>query len=420
MSSMNDVINKYHYCQYAKGFSAKRQILSIDAIPNDDTPIDYCTTYFSYTKDLFEYWMKNKKTSGYAGESFCRYVPIDIDSDNLAKAKKTTLTIINQLKYAFDVDIDCVRIFFSGSKGFHLELPYSLFGIEPCTNLPYRLKKTMQKLGFDVDMSMYQHNRLWRLPNTINSKTNLYKIQLKYRDLDKSIDDIKSMAEKPSDVFDTYDEYCDTNDTLHSIYKNTEYTKEYFTKTTSPKPTLPPSTKVPLPQGVPRDIRNKYLLKYGLQWRSQGIPLERALELALRWNNSCKPPEAKYKVKATIKHLYDNPKEMKPKGATAMKWFLRNDEWLNSLSPSWYRVVSKFILSLNEEIKSQQGISIKPNQRLYSQQKLAFACQVERGIVRRCVERMVELGYALNEKVYNYQNKPRFLLTWLVFDVTEK
>ena len=93
--------------------------------------------------------------------------------DDLNKAKKTAFNIINQLGCLFDVDIDCIRIFFSGSKGFHLELPSSLFGIEPCTNLPYRLKKTMQKLEFDVDMSMYQHNRLWRLPNTINSKTNL-------------------------------------------------------------------------------------------------------------------------------------------------------------------------------------------------------------------------------------------------------
>ena len=161
-------------------------------------------------------------------------------------------------------------------------------------------------------------------------------------------------------------------------------------------------------------------MKYGIKWRSQGIPLERALELALRWNDSCQPPEAQYKVKATIKHLYDNPREMKPRGATAMKWFLRSDEWFNSLNPAWYRVVSKFILSLNEETKSQQGISIKPNQRLYSQQKLALACQVERGIVIRCVKRMVELGYALNEKVYNDKNKSRFLLTWLAFDVTEK
>ena len=417
---MDDVIANYRYCQYAEGFGAKRQVLPIDAIPESDAPIDYCTTYFSYGKDMFDYWMENNKTSGYEGESFCRYVPIDIDSDDLNKAKETAFNIINQLSCLFDVDIDCIRIFFSGSKGFHLELPYSLFGIEPCTNLPYRLKKTMQKLEFDVDMSMYQHNRLWRLPNTINSKTNLYKIQLKYRDLDKSIDEIKSMAEKPSDVFDTYDEYCDTNDTLHSIYKNTEYTQVFSNKTNSPIPTLPPTIKVPLPHGVPKDFRNQYLVKYGIQWRSQGIPLERALELALRWNDSCKPPEAQHKVKTTIKHLYDNPKEMKPRGATAMKWFLRSDEWLNSLNPAWYRVVSEFILSLNEETKFQQGISIKPNQRLYSQQKLALACQVERGIVRRCVKRMVELGYALNEKVYNDKNKSRFLLTWLAFDITEK
>jgi len=417
---MDDVITNYRYCQHAKGFRAKRQVLPIDAIPESDAPIDYCTTYFSYGKDMFDYWMENNKTSGYEGKSFCRYVPIDIDSDDLNKAKENAFNIINQLGCLFDVDIDCIRIFFSGSKGFHLELPSSLFGIEPCTNLPYRLKKTIQKLEFDVDMSMYQHNRLWRLPNTINSKTNLYKIQLKYRDLDKSIDDIKSMAEKPSDVFDTYDEYCDTNDTLHSIYKNTEYTQVFSNNSTSPIPTIPPTTKVPLPQGVPKDFRNQFLVKYGIKWRSQGIPLEKALELALRWNDSCKPPESQYKVKATIRHLYDNPREMKPRGATAMKWFVRNDEWLNSLSPGWYRVACRLLFTLNEETKNEQGISINPNQRLYTQQKLASDCQVERGVVKRCVDCMVKLGFALNDKVLNYQNKSRFLLTWLAFDVTEK
>ena len=80
----------------------------------------------------------------------------------------------------------------------------------------------------------------------------------------------------------------------------------------------------------------------------------------------------------------------------------------------------RLLFTLNEEAKNEQGISINPNQRLYTQQKLASDCQVERGIVIRCVKRMVERGYALNDKVLNYQNKSRFLLTWLAFDVTEK
>ena len=78
---MDDVVADYRYCQYAEGFRAKRQVLPIDAIPESDALIDCCTTYFSYGKDMFDYWMENNKTSGYEGECFCRYVPIDIDSD---------------------------------------------------------------------------------------------------------------------------------------------------------------------------------------------------------------------------------------------------------------------------------------------------------------------------------------------------
>jgi hypothetical protein len=83
-------------------------------------------------------------------------------------------------------------------------------------------------------------------------------------------------------------------------------------------------------------------------------------------------------------------------------------------------VVCRLLFTLNEETKTEQGISINPNQRLYTQQKLASDCQVERGIVIRCVKRMVELGLALNDKVLNYQNKSRFILTWQAFDITEK
>ena len=72
---MDDVIANYSYCQYAEGFAVKRQILPIDAIPESDSPIDYCTSYFSYRKDIFDYWKENGKVSGYEGESFCRYVP---------------------------------------------------------------------------------------------------------------------------------------------------------------------------------------------------------------------------------------------------------------------------------------------------------------------------------------------------------
>ena len=77
---MDDVVANYCYCQYAEGFRAKRQVLPIDAIPESDSPIDYCTTYFLYGKDMFDYWMKNKKTIGYERECFCRYVPLDIDN----------------------------------------------------------------------------------------------------------------------------------------------------------------------------------------------------------------------------------------------------------------------------------------------------------------------------------------------------
>ncbi|NIQ14727.1 MAG: hypothetical protein GTO02_10110, partial [Candidatus Dadabacteria bacterium] len=59
------------------------------------------------------------------------YIPIDIDSKDLNKALDDTRTLITHLKNEFGIDENRIRVYFSGSKGFHIEIPSYLFGIEP-------------------------------------------------------------------------------------------------------------------------------------------------------------------------------------------------------------------------------------------------------------------------------------------------
>jgi len=61
----------------------------------------------------------------------------------------------------------------SGSKGYHLEIEavpkYS-------KEVPFSQQKLLQSLAIETDYSLYQHSRLYRLPNTVHAKTGKRKV----------------------------------------------------------------------------------------------------------------------------------------------------------------------------------------------------------------------------------------------------
>jgi len=69
--------------------------------------------------------------SGNNFSHYCDYVTWDIDNkDDLEQARKDTAALVGKLN---DLGIESVKIgiFFSGSKGFHVLVPSSLFGLIP-------------------------------------------------------------------------------------------------------------------------------------------------------------------------------------------------------------------------------------------------------------------------------------------------
>src|SRR5918993_3409957 len=60
---------------------------------------------------------------GYAGAVKPRFVPIDIDRENLQDALTDNRKLTRRLVEQYGVLKDAIRIYFSGSKGFHDELP---------------------------------------------------------------------------------------------------------------------------------------------------------------------------------------------------------------------------------------------------------------------------------------------------------
>ena len=125
----------------------------------------------------------------------------DLDSDNdIEKAKEETKKIIKLLA---QIDVR-PEVFFSGAKGFHVVVPFECLGIEPRFNLVSVYKILAKGLAdtnnlSTVDFKIYERRRLFRIPNTVNTKTGLYKVRLEFDELNLSVDEIKGLAKTKRD-----------------------------------------------------------------------------------------------------------------------------------------------------------------------------------------------------------------------------
>jgi hypothetical protein len=116
------------------------------------------------------------------------------DIANSARDAKTLVGLLDQLGLAY-------TLFFSGSKGIHVVLPHQLGGMDLRTDGGHvcRILQTHWKAELDLptlDNEIHGARRMWRVPNTINSKKNLYKVSLNRLDLDYIVADGIEYAQK--------------------------------------------------------------------------------------------------------------------------------------------------------------------------------------------------------------------------------
>ena len=105
--------------------------------------------------------------------------------ENVEGIRRSKLDASRVLEYLpkIAVPLEAVRCFFSGAKGFHIEVPAELFGATPRSNLNEIWKQfaleLKSKLGLEsLDDTVYSQRRQWRLVNSVHKTTNLHKIPL--------------------------------------------------------------------------------------------------------------------------------------------------------------------------------------------------------------------------------------------------
>ncbi|MGB4672471.1 MAG: hypothetical protein WBH99_00810 [Azovibrio sp.] len=95
----------------------------------------------------------------------------DLDSPDIAEVCEQFRGLLGKLQ-ALSVDLEACRLFASGSKGFHIEIPQALFmarvPAEGVVNLPAIYKEVAHGLFVDtLDLRVYscRKGRMWRVPN---------------------------------------------------------------------------------------------------------------------------------------------------------------------------------------------------------------------------------------------------------------
>ena len=126
-------------------------------------------------------------TRGYVGECLSPWLWFDIDRDDIQAATTDSRRLASALVDRFAVAGDELLVFYSGSKGFHVGLPTSLWNPAPSTSFAATCRRFAESVAsaasVAIDSGVYDRVRAFRSPNSRHAKTGRYKRWLSLHEL---------------------------------------------------------------------------------------------------------------------------------------------------------------------------------------------------------------------------------------------
>lgn len=147
-----------------------------ELVENVDPYVDCYRSLFYYDEEILKHVTEKKTVSGFRGKAGADILVWDFDNKDLTQAKEDALSLINKLNDEYDIDDSEIGVFFSGRKGFAIEVRTSgILGLDGVLdeNIPLYVKKLCTKLAGDLesfDGVIYNHNRLYRISGTLHQK----------------------------------------------------------------------------------------------------------------------------------------------------------------------------------------------------------------------------------------------------------
>ncbi len=242
------------------------------------------------------------------------YLDLDIDFKEKEDFKKIIVDlsyIVANLRQGYGIPEKMIKIYFSGSKGFHIIVEPEILGIEPAKDLNEKYKAIAMSLNKmtrhkSVDTRIYDNKRLFRFDCSINSKTGLYKVPIEYRKLKKmSMDEVFEYAksiheivyEKPKFIQKAKEKF---EEEIKSIEDKKKDRKARKIDSKMKKEMLPCTLKI-LEEGIEKGSRNNTSVAVSSCLFQIGMDSEDIINTMLSWNEKNNPPLPEREVYATIK-----------------------------------------------------------------------------------------------------------------------
>lgn len=247
------------------------------------------------------------------------YLDMDADiesNDDYIDIRDKTVRLVYILHSVLSIPISQIQIYFSGHKGFHVLIHQNILGITKSLdrlNDIYKAWAIHLSMNYDIpnlDIRIYDRRRLFRIPNTINGKTGLFKVWLPFETLkDSTYDFIKEYASAPKFFFPmTY--------TINKVAATTflkkaklVYERQPFRKSTyqipKAKMELKPCIKELLEEGVAQGSRNKMTVLLANTLLQHGYSEDDTRNIVYHWNQENDPPLSESELERTINSAFD-------------------------------------------------------------------------------------------------------------------
>ena len=298
---------------------------------------------FRFDQGIQEHIAKNTRrgkpyqsVAGYSGACYTDHLIWDIDRANdLPAALIATQTIIGRLQHSYQVPEAGIRTFFTGSKGFNISIPFNIFGtIPPSSDIPEICKQLAHEIAgeIEIDDDLYQTLRLYRICDTINKKSGLFKIELTpHETMTWDIARIKDLAKQARHLQrEDYDHMCAERELAKLIKPITPKDKS------KPKKSKADHWITDALQGVSEGHRENTLLQLVGYYDKKRIPHD-VLEMQMAdWNEKNKPPLADDEFRRTLESFYSRYAKAEPEkewnegisAADLVKLDIPEPEWL--------------------------------------------------------------------------------------------
>lgn len=279
----------YKYVNVAvNGVHNRKGIYDINRLGNPTGKAETYCTYFRYNEDMAIHFNEKGTVSGYQGKAWSDWLPVDIDSEDLEEAQLNLQYMVARM-HQFGIDANTCRFYFSGSKGFHIMIPSAYFGAEPGEDIGKRFREVALEIAssIKIDTSIYDKTRIFRLPNTINQKSGLYKIELyPFEAMSLTIDDILIRAKTPVERLEVKKDVV-ASEKLSKLFRTTVGSSRATGQRAEVK------TKVcmsELMNGVESGNRDNVGIRVASHLRQSGLTPQMVLVALDAWNETNSPP----------------------------------------------------------------------------------------------------------------------------------